>query len=1119
MKKRILFVAGLAALLTLVASGWGASSKARERSHLEPTPTVEFAESAVPNQPAVAAAPLLPPDQGPGGPILIITTGADPFSKYYAEILRAEGLNAFALADIAAVTSVTLATYDVALLAAMPLSAAQATMLATWVDEGGNLIAMRPDTRLAGLLGLRATGSTLGNGYLLVKSAGLGAGIVGQSIQFHGSADLYTLNGATPIATLYSNATTPTAYPAVTFRDVGEQGGQAAAFTYDLARAIVYIRQGNPAWAGQERDGIPPIRATDLFYGAAASDPQADWLDLSKIAIPQADEQQRLLANIILALNRDRKPLPRFWYFPRGEKAVVILTGDGHGHAQVAAWLNWYKTLSPAGCSVQEWECVRSSAYFETAIVLTNEEAQALNADGFDLGAHVTTGCANWTPASLAAAFSTQMSAWRAKYTSLPPPVGGRTHCVAWSDWATHARVDANNGIRMDGNYLYPLPPWDRDHPGLMTGSAIPMRFADLNGAMIDVYQIPYPMADEVDQSWPATIDTLLDRALGPEGYYGAFSANVHVDYTPDYPGQSPVAAAAIIASAQARSVPVVSMRQMLTWLDGRNNSAFGNLTWSGNALDFTVAIGSGANGLWVMLPTRGPIGGLEAITLDDAAVGYSVQTIKGVEYAMFPAAAGAYHATYRLESTATPTRIATSTPTFSATSTHTATPSATPRATPTPTATTRPNTTPTPSATPTPTATTRPNTTPTPSATPTPTATTRPNTAPTPSATLTRTATPSATPRSTSTPTTIVATATPTQVLIASGPNLLSTSWLWALSAGAATGHAAASGTLDIQATAAASACWYQDIAGAPLRNQTVRFEAAMRKTAPMNQVTPPFTNPYISLQVRKGGGSWLYNFGGVLNSRSVPGSGWVSEARDILLPNDMTTLRAAFCVWNAMPGAAEAQNLLLRRTVAPPPPPTNPNLLSANWAWTPASPGVSGSSPGDGIFTINATQAGARGCWVQDLPGAPLRNKVVRYEAAMSKSANMSAPGGVFANPYISLQVRRTDGSWYYNFPNNTTLNSTAIPGGPFVTQWRNYTLPADMVTLRAAFCVWDAAPGVAAGKNFLLQQLVTAQGEEPAEDTWEEPGSDAPSVLPEDGVAQPEGQMRFWLPVIRN
>ena len=124
----------------------------------------------------------------------------------------------------------------------------------------------------------------------------------------------------------------PRSNPAVTIKNVGANGGQAAAFTYDLAKSIVYTRQGNPAWATQERDGYAPIRSDDKFYGNANSDPQPDWVDLTKVAIPQADEQQRLLANLIIEMNRDKKPLPRFWYFPNGKKAVVIMTGDDHGN-------------------------------------------------------------------------------------------------------------------------------------------------------------------------------------------------------------------------------------------------------------------------------------------------------------------------------------------------------------------------------------------------------------------------------------------------------------------------------------------------------------------------------------------------------------------------------------------------------------------------------------------------------------------------------------------------------------------------------------------------------------------------------------------------------------------
>ena len=220
------------------------------------------------------------------------------------------------------VTSGALAGHDTVILADGSIADAEVTLLTNWVQSGGNLIAMRPDKKLAGLLGLSDLGGTRANQYLKVDTGtAAGAGIEPQSLQFHGTADRYSLTGGTALARLWSNATTATSEPAVTLRDVGAAGGQAAAFTYDLARSVVYTRQGNPAWAGQKRDPRPfGIRPTDLFYGNKAGDPQPDWVDMSKIDVPQADEQQRLLANLITEVNRDKAPLPRFWYLPRGTR-------------------------------------------------------------------------------------------------------------------------------------------------------------------------------------------------------------------------------------------------------------------------------------------------------------------------------------------------------------------------------------------------------------------------------------------------------------------------------------------------------------------------------------------------------------------------------------------------------------------------------------------------------------------------------------------------------------------------------------------------------------------------------------------------------------------------------
>jgi len=519
-----------------------------------------------------SAPPPPPPTQGPGGPVLVITSASNLFSTYYAEILRAEGLNAFSTADLSTVTSATLSGYDIAILGETPLTPAQVTMLTNWVTAGGNLVAMRPDKQLAGLLGLTDAASTLSNAYLLANTAGgtPGAGIVNQTIQFHGAADKYSVSGATVLATLYATATTATTNPAVTSRTVG--GGHAVAFSYDLAKSIVYTRQGNPVWSGQERDGQTPIRSDDLFFGAKTGDVQPDWVDLSKVAIPQADEQQRLLWNILLNINAGKKPLPRFWYLPRMLPAAVIMTGDDHGNGGTAGRFDGYVTRSTPGCSVANWDCVRSTSYIYPGTPISDAQVASYVAQGFEVALHVNTNCADWTPSTLTSFFATQLTQFNSAWPHAGAPATNRTHCIANSDYSTQWQLELNSNIRLDTTYYYWPSTWILDRPGMFTGSGFPMRFTTSTGQMIDVYQATTQMTDESGQTFPKNIDALLDNAIGPLGYFGVFTANMHTDYNGN---DSDTWSTAIVNSAKARGIPVVSSKQMLTWLDGRNGSSF----------------------------------------------------------------------------------------------------------------------------------------------------------------------------------------------------------------------------------------------------------------------------------------------------------------------------------------------------------------------------------------------------------------------------------------------------------------------------------------------------------------------------------------------------------------
>lgn len=581
----------------------------------------------------VVFAPGDPPPPAPmTAPILLVAATANPFTGYYAEILRAEGLNAFAQADLATVDANVLAGYDVVILGEAALSTAQATLFEDWVEAGGNLIAMRPDKKLASLLGLVDASATLADAYVRVDtSGGPGAGIVGATMQFHATADRYTLAGATVIATLYSDAATATSNPAVTWRSVG--AGRAAAFTYDLAKSVVYTRQGNPAWAATERDGSSPIRPNDLFF--------PNYVNLDKVAIPQADEQQRLLANLVTRMNLARKPLPRFWYLPNGLKAVLVHALDDHGTPSgTVDTFDKFLANSAPGCSVADWTCPRATAWIYTSAALTTAQALAYDAQGFELGVHVENGCTDFASlAALGATYTTQMQQFATTWPGLPAQTTHRYHCIVWSDWASQAKAALAHGIRFSLDYYYWPGSWVLGRPGLFTGSGFPMRFADLDGSVIDVYQGVSQLVNENDLTYPAATSTLLARALGSEGYYGMFGT--HDDYRES--GFSD----GVLSAAAAQGVPVIGAKQALTWLDGRNASTFSAFTWNGTTLGFTIAAGTGAHNLQAMLPTLSATHALSAITRGGVAVPFTTQTIKGVSYAFFPAQAGDYSAVY----------------------------------------------------------------------------------------------------------------------------------------------------------------------------------------------------------------------------------------------------------------------------------------------------------------------------------------------------------------------------------------------------------------------------------------------------------------------------------------
>lgn len=687
-----------------------------------------------------------------GIPILLVTPSPVPlcqspptdcsFSSYYPEILRAEGLNAFHTKTLDQITGVgDLTPYDVVLLSEfanpMPDQIPYFTDYVLNPLIRGNLIAMRPDPNNEQLrnlfqLGNHQPGATLSNQYVDVLQQGPGFGIVDVMMKYHGTADIYTDSTAEVFAHLCASGSPgetgcplmDTEGPAVTLREV-PGGGKAAAFTYDLARSVVLTRQGDPTVAGEARVPRPVtyegltrdlLTSYDLFAPPCPDthvcqqflDPEAHWNNLLKIGIPQADEQQRLLANLIGFMNLSKMPLPRFWYLPSYyegsptipivQKAAIVMTGDDHvdfaGSATVERFGSYLGELPSGG------KPIRSSSYVicpgdGTQVCAQNGQPsdQALaeyTALGFEVGLHPARDPNNSNYDDYEEFYTAQFGSWKLQYLSLPTPPSNRTDLVEWYNYDEQPSVELGKRMRLDTNYYYwfdndpagpPPSPNPGENPGLFTGSGLPMRFAKADGTLIDVYQATTQMTDGSQQCYsfnpdlntcarygsltlPNTVEHLLTKALGSEGYYGAFTVNAHTDQSAacgvnnDFHSPRCVSEK-IIARAQAHEVPVLSSREMLEWLDGRNGSSFRDVhPIDGNivAFELTAAVGLGRSGLdllptvQAMLPTCWNNRQLsETITRNQTSEEpiLAIEDIKGVKYSFFWGKQGSYTATY----------------------------------------------------------------------------------------------------------------------------------------------------------------------------------------------------------------------------------------------------------------------------------------------------------------------------------------------------------------------------------------------------------------------------------------------------------------------------------------
>jgi len=579
-------------------------------------------------------------------PVLLLATDSD-FGSYTAEILKTEGFNEFTIDSLErdGITGSYLAQFDLVILAGSKINRPKTDLIRDYVIDGGKLIALNPDPELAELFGLVSMNKNLSGGYVRIDTlTEQGNGLSSRLLQFHGKARCYSLNGARSLASLYSDKELKESYPAVVTNNYMK--GKTIAFLYNLPQSIVFSRQGNPLFAGIEKDGIPGLRGMDLFT--------EKWLDTANSTINQTDEQMSLFSHCIGKLMADSKPLPRFWYFPDTIKCLVTLTNDGE-----------YKSENDFEPQFRDVDSMgaKMSLYILGVDKVSRKWVDEWTAKGFEIAGHPddTWEAENPSWKRMDSVIISRKKEIEASYGL--PMLTNVNHWFVWcgkdidgkQEFTAEAKLEEKNGIEMDVNYAhYDIKSGQGEHylgpsginQGNFTGSGLVMKFSDSRGKIINVYQ---HLNAVYDQEYNESHDPegfyncfkgLMDRSLNNE-VYSFISIKSHNDEY--YFSKKPLMK--MLAYARENKIPVWTELRLLDFIKMKDEASFSNISMMKNNLKFEVNSSiKNSNKLTIMVPAEYRGQGVKKIITDGTDTKLITRSVKGSFYAFVTVHPGIKH-------------------------------------------------------------------------------------------------------------------------------------------------------------------------------------------------------------------------------------------------------------------------------------------------------------------------------------------------------------------------------------------------------------------------------------------------------------------------------------------
>jgi hypothetical protein len=579
----------------------------------------------------------------PALPILLLTSHNN-FGSYTGEIMKAEGFNEF-IADSLGRKKISksfLAQFDQIIVTDQVNDSQMWKIFMRYVRRGGNLIAFQPGQAAASLFGIEKIPGNISEPYIAIdNSSAEGKSLTNKRIQIHGNAERYVLKNAKAVAWFCGKSDSEHEFPAVVTSSYGK--GRTAAFLYNLPGNIVYTRQGNPEFAGIEKDSIPGLRAMDLFTDG--------WVDTSNNVFNQADEQMTLLSHFIELMSGNVKPLPRLWYFPDTLKCLVTLTNDGEFNDE-KDFESQFRDIDSMGAKM--------SLYVLETNKVTRQWTERWKVRGFEISGHPddTREASGPVWSNMDKVLSDKMKEISDLYGV--PMSTVVNHWFLWCgnnesgdhEFAAQAEIEARQGLSMDVNYAHYDNNSGQGHflgplgsrQGNFTGSGFPMRFAGSSGKILDIYQ---HLNNVYDQQYTENHDPegfytcfkgLMDRSLNQE-VYSFISIKSHNDEY--YFSREPLMK--MLAYANSKGIPVWTVSQLAEFVKMRDDARFTGISWSANKLSFNLQSSLNHSvGLTIMIRLEHGNNRITRIECNGEEIKYIERSVKGYNYAFVTVKPGA---------------------------------------------------------------------------------------------------------------------------------------------------------------------------------------------------------------------------------------------------------------------------------------------------------------------------------------------------------------------------------------------------------------------------------------------------------------------------------------------